>query len=60
MRIKCEVFSANQAFLCCVSSICCSELLPSDPFMWCGSIPAMAPSGPSEPGPIENWKGKKK
>lgn len=25
---------------------------PSDPFMWCGSIPAMAPRGPSEPGPM--------
>lgn len=37
----------------------CVHLLPSDPFMWCGSIPAMAPRGPSEPGPIGNWRGKK-
>lgn len=31
-------------------------VLPSDPFMWCGSIPAMAPRGPSEPGPIGNCR----
>lgn len=29
-------------------------LLPNDPFMWCGSIPAMPPIGPSPPGPIGN------
>lgn len=28
-------------------------VLPSEPFMWCGSSP---PIGPSDPGPIGNYK----
>ncbi len=44
-------------YIChCVLSV--KSILPNEPFIWWGSMPAMLPIGPSEPAPNGNWKEK--
>lgn len=49
----------NSAAICSGFYMQCLSLKylfsPNDPFMWCGSIPAIPPNGPSPPAPIGNW-----